>query len=320
MIWLTWRQHRVEAYVVAGMLALLAILLVVTGRDMIAAYQQLGVGDCIAHPDHSNCGMIVETFTQQISPLVTAVTWLNVIPALLGILIGAPLVARELEQGTHRFAWLQSVTRLRWVTMKLVLVIAAVLLATGLLTITLMWWFGPLHQFGGYYFPLTFDFEGPVPLAYAAFALALGIAAGTLLRKTIAAMAATLAGFAAVRLPVEFWVRPRYLPPITLTGDPASVNALVPKSDWVLSDGWVDFHGHEVHVSQVYDTCAPAQQHVDFQGAFTACTHAHAWQMFITYQPASRFALFAGIETAIFAVLAVALAVLAIWWVRRRIV
>lgn len=106
---------------------------------------------------------------------------------------------------------------------------------------------------------------------------------------------------------------------IWLTGDPASVNALVPKADWVLRDGWVDLQGHAVHLSQVYDTCAPAQQHVDFRGAFTACTHAHGWQMFITYQPASRFLLFAGIEIAIFAVLAVALAALTVWWVRKRL-
>jgi hypothetical protein len=79
------------------------------------------------------------------------------------------------------------------------------------------------------------------------------------------------------------------------------------RPDWVLTDGWMDLQGHPIHLSQVYDTCAPAQQHIDFQGAFTACTHVHGWQMLITYQPANRFALFAGIETAIFAVLGLAL-------------
>jgi hypothetical protein len=318
MIWLTWRQHRGAAYVVAGTLAVLVALLLVTGHYMLTTYQQLGVGDCIAHPDHPNCGMLVETFTAQVSPFVTAITWLNVLPALLGILVGAPLVARELEQGTHRFVWLQSVTRLRWTAMKLVLVIGAVLVATGVLTVTLRRWFGPLHQFGGYYFPITFDFEGAVPLAYAAFALVLGIAVGTLLRSTVPAMVATLVGFAALRLPVEFLLRPHYLPPLTVTGDPDTVNALVPKADWVLSDGWVDLQGHAVHVSQVYDTCAPGLHHVDFQGSFAACTHAHGWQMFITYQPASRFMLFAGIETALFGVLTLTLVALTVWWVRRR--
>jgi hypothetical protein len=319
MIWLTWRQHRSEAFVVGGALALLAVLLVVTGRDMATAYQQLGVGDCIAHPDHPNCGMTVEVFTQRVSPLVAAVVWLNAIPALLGILVGAPLVARELEQGTHRLVWLQSITRLRWVAMKLALIVGAALLATGLLTVALVWWFGPLHAFGGFYFPLTFDFDGSVPLAYAAFALALGVAAGTVLRSSVPAMAVALAGFVALRLPIELWARPHYLPPITLTGDPGQVDALVPKADWVLSNGWVNLHGHPVHLSEVYETCAPAQAHVDFQGAFTACTHAHGWQMYITYQPASRFVLFAQIETAIFAVLALALVALTIWWVRRRL-
>jgi hypothetical protein len=319
MIWVTWRQHRGEAYVVCGALALLLTLLVVTGHNMVTVYQQLGVGDCIAHPDHPNCGMIVEAFTQQFSPLVTSIAWLNAIPALLGILVGAPLVARELELGTFRLVWTQSVTRLRWLIAKLGLVVGAALLATAALMVVLSWWFGPLHQFGGYYFPLTFDFEGAVPLAHAAFALALGIAAGTLLGKAIPAMATALAGFVAVRVPIAFWARPHYLPPITLTGDPSQVNAMVPKADWVLADGWVDRLGHPVHLSQVYDTCAPAQQHVDFQGAFTACTQTHGWQMFITYQPANRFLLFASIETMIFLSLAAGLVVLTIWWLRRRL-
>lgn len=294
-------------------------LLVVTGHDMTTAYQQLGVRDCISHPGHPSCGMIVEAFTQQISPFVAAIEWLTVIPALLGVLVGAPLVARELEQGTQRLIWMQSITRLRWVGVKLGLVLGAALLATGMLTVALTWWFGPLHQFGGYYFPLTFDFEETVPLAYAAFALAQGIAAGTLLRKTIPAMAATLAGFAALRLPIELLVRPHFLPPLTVTGNPGQVNALVPKTDWVLTDGWMDLQGHPIHLSQVYETCAPAQQHIDFQGVFITCTHTHGWQMFITYQPANRFALFAGIETAIFAVLALALMGATIYWITKRV-
>jgi hypothetical protein len=285
---------------------------------MAAAYQQLGVGTCIAHPDHPNCGMIVEAFTQQVSPLITTIAWLNVIPALVGILIGAPLVARELEQGTFRLVWMQGIARLHWAIATLGVIMGLILLAAGALTVSLTQWFEPLHHFGGYYFPLTFDFEGAIPLAYAAFALALGIASGTLVRKTVPAMATTLAGFVGLRVPIEFWVRPRYLPPIKLTGDPGHVDAMVPKADWVLDNGWVDLQGHPVHVSQVYDMCAPAQAHVDFQGAFTKCTHAHGWQMLITYQPATRFLLFAAIESSIFVVLALSLLAVAIRWVAKR--
>jgi len=320
MIWVTWRQHRSEALVVAGVLVLLAALLLKTGLDMASAYQQLGIGACLAEVTRDpNCNTALYTFLGDFGFAISAVGWLNALPLLLGLFVGAPLLAREVEQGTFRLAWTQSVPRLRWLAVKLTGVLGVALLASAALTALLTWWFGPLHQFGALYFPLTFDFEGAVPLAYAAYALTLAVAAGTLLRRTIPAMAATLGGFVALRVPVEFWVRPRYLPPITLTGDPRQVDAMVPKTDWVLNNGWVDQAGHQVHAGDVLATCAPGQNNVDYQGAFTQCTHAHGWLMYITYQPADRFWLFQGIETAIFLVLAALLLTLTIYWVRRQL-
>jgi hypothetical protein len=320
MTWLTWRQRRGEALVVGLVLALLAALLLKTGLDMAGAYQQLRIGACLAETTRDpTCNTALYTFLGDFSFPISAIAWLNVMPALLGVFVGAPLVARELEQGTLRLAWTQGVTRWRWLAVKLVVVLGAALLATAALSALLAWWFGPLHQFGALYFPLTFDLEGTVPLAYAAYALALAIAAGTLLGRVVPAMAATIGGFVAVRVPVEFWLRPRYLPPLMLTGDPGQVDALVPKTDWVLQDGWVDQGGHAVHAGDVLNTCAPGQNSIDYQGAFTACTHAHGWLMSITYQPANRFWLFRDIETALFAGLAVLLVAWTVWWVRRRL-
>jgi hypothetical protein len=320
MIWLTWRQHRGEALVLGVVLGLLAVLLLKTGLDMASAYQELGIDACVAETTRSpNCNTALYTFLGDFSFTISAIGWLNVVPVLLGIFIGAPLVARELEQGTFRLAWAQSVTRWRWLAVKLGAVLGAALLTTAALTALLTWWLGPLHHFGALYFPLTFDFEGTVPLAYAAYALALAIAAGTLLRRVVPAMAATIAGFVAARVPVEFWLRPHYLPAITLTGDPGQVDTMVSKSDWVVANGWVDQSGHQVHASDVLNACAPGQNSIDYQSTFTTCTHTHGWLMSITYQPADRFWLFSDIETALFAGLVVALVALTIWWVRRRI-
>jgi hypothetical protein len=320
MTWLTWRQHRGEALVIGLVLALLAALLLKTGFGMASAYQQLGIGACLAEVTRDpNCNTALYAFLGDFGFAIDAIGWLNVLPALLGIFIGAPLVARELEQGIFRLAWTQSVPRLRWLALKLAGVLGMTLLASAGLTALLTWWFGPLHQFGALYFPLTFDFEGSVPLAYAAYALTLAIAAGTLLQRVVPAMAATIGGFVAVRVPVEFWVRPRYLPPITLTGDPGQVDAMVPKADWVLNNGWVDQGGHQVHAGDVLATCAPGQNSIDYQGAFTQCTHVHGWLMYITYQPADRFWLFRDIETAIFVGLGVGLLALTVYWVQRRL-
>jgi hypothetical protein len=320
MTWLAWRQHRAEALVGGLVLAILATLVLKTGLDMANEYQRLGISACLNETTRSpHCNTALYAFLGDFSFAINALMWLNVLPVLLGVFIGAPLVAWEVEQGTFRLAWTQGVTRMRWLAVKLGVVLGAALLATAALTALLTWWLGPLDHFEGLYFPLAFDFEGAVPLAYAAFALTLAIAAGTLLRRVVPAMAATIVGFVAVRVPVEFWLRPHYLPPITLTGDPGSVDASAPRSAWILDSGWIDQSGQHVHTSDVINTCAPGQNSISYQGAFSTCTHAHGWLMSITYQPSERFWLLRDIETAIFCMLAAALLAVTVLIVRRRL-
>jgi hypothetical protein len=313
MIWLTWRQHRGEAYITGGVLALLAILLIISGREMARGFQQWGVGACLLHRGQPSCNAVVDTFQERFTLIINAVVFLNVIPVLLAMLVGAPLVARELEYGTYRLVWTQSITRFRWVAVKLIVIVGAALLTAVALASLLAWWFGPLHQFGGFYFPLTFDLEGTVPLAYMAFALSLAVAAGAVVRRTVPAMALTVGAFLAVRLPIEFWLRPHYLPPLTAVEDLALTSSQVKQADWVLDRTWVDHLGHPVPVNEVITSCQGSGN------AFLQCIHAHGWLLATTYQPADRLALFAQIESVIFAALAVVLVALAIWWVSRRI-
>ena len=61
--------------------------------------------------------------------------------------------------------------------------------------------------------PATFVLRGLVPIGYAAFALAFGVAAGLLIRGTLPAMVATLVGFVFVRIGTTYWVRPSSLRP-----------------------------------------------------------------------------------------------------------
>jgi len=63
-----------------------------------------------------------------------------VVPALLGIFWGAPLVANELETGTYRLAWTQSVTRKRWLAAKLGLVGLWSMAVAGLLSFIVTLW------------------------------------------------------------------------------------------------------------------------------------------------------------------------------------
>ena len=77
-------------------------------------------------------------------------TWLGVlvivVPGIIGIFWGAPLVARELETGTFRLAWTQSVTRTRWLAVKLAVVGLASMAVAGLLSLMVTWWASPLDR------------------------------------------------------------------------------------------------------------------------------------------------------------------------------
>lgn len=322
MIWLTWRQHRIEAAIVLGVLALLAALLIVIGVDMRSSFQQLNIANCLSAIQTSpSCSDAIDAFRTQYGPWVYASAWLNLIPALLGILIGAPLVARELEHGTQRLVWTQSVTRWRWLAVKLLLVLGGCLVVAGVLILLLTWWRQPWDTLDGRFGNAAFDFEGPVLGGYVLFALALAVAAGALLRKAIPAMVVTLAGFLAVRLPVEFHFRPYYQPPLSVTFDVASASAAagpqLSRADWEVNSYFVDHAGHSLTDQQVYSSCLTGFNST--KDVFLQCVHNHGWLLAEIYQPADRFWTFQTIETAIFVTLALALLGLAIYWVRSKV-
>lgn len=322
MIWLTWRQHRIEAAIVLGALALLAALMIVIGIDMRTSYQQLNIANCLSEVQTSpNCGDALEAFRNQYGMWDYAIQWLNLIPALLGILIGAPLVARELEHGTQRLVWTQSVTRWRWLAVKLLLVLGGCLVVAAALALLLSWWLQPWDTLNGRFGTAAFDFEGPVLGGYVLFALALAIAAGTLLRRAIPAMVVTLAGFLAVRLPIEFQFRPYFQPPLSVTFDVGSVasraSVQLSRWDWDVSEHFVDHAGHPLADNQIYGACLSSFNST--KDSFFQCVHNHGWRLAEVYQPADRYWAFQAIETALFVALALALLGLAIYWVRSRL-
>jgi hypothetical protein len=143
MIWLTWRQHRTEVLVTLAVLAACGAFLLITGHNMADSWQQSGLGACLAqHPsDPSPCGGLSTLFVQQYGPLIPFAAALLILPGLLGAMVGAPLLAREYEQRTHLLAWMQSITRTRWLIVQLAVVLGAGLLVGGALLALLSWWY-----------------------------------------------------------------------------------------------------------------------------------------------------------------------------------
>lgn len=312
MIWLTWRQQRLEAMIGGALLAVVAAFLLVTGLDMASTYQRLGVAACLT--SHApTCSDIVSAFRDQYGALSNLVVWLNLLPLVFGVLLAAPFVL-ELEQGTYRLVWTQGITRTRWVALKLGLLVAAGILIALALTALLTWWRTPFDQLDGSFAPHGFDFEGTVQVAYTVFAVALGLAVGTLLRRTIPAVAISLVGFLALRLGLEGWARPNYVPPVVMTTESGSLK----RSDWFLDQYFQNRTGQRLSFLDVLRTCGTTHgQLVSISGS---CLTRHAIVNVLTYQPGDRFWQFQGIETGIFLGLAVGLLALTVWWVRVRVV
>ncbi|HEY1387585.1 MAG TPA: hypothetical protein VGF38_03495 [Ktedonobacterales bacterium] len=313
MTWLTWRQHRAEVYVIVAIFALVAPILVISGIGLASAYQQLGAAACVGHATLPSCEAIYRALDAPYALISNALPWpVNLFPALLAMFVGAPLVARELEHGTFRTAWTQSVTRLQWLGAKLWLVLGGCVLASLVLSLLLTWWYTPYAQLLGKFNPSFFNLEGLAPIGRTIFALALAVFLGAALRRTIPAMALTLVLYTAFGLLIQIALRPNYLPPITLTG----ANALAPRdpNDWALDFGIRTATHHTVTPLQVTQACGGSGPEA------TSCIHAHGWTEFLTYQPADRYWLFQGIEAGIFLLLAAALVALTIWIVRRRLV
>src|SRR5438132_90859 len=317
MSWLIWRQHRQQALSGAITLALLTVLLLLTGLHMHSVFNDSGLGRCLVSRHH-DCGNLQSAFESRFSTLRQLVPFFMALPALLGLFWGAPVIGRELEQATHVCVWTQGVTRLRWLSSKLAALLALTLVLTVSYALLISWWLGPLNRSTGDRFqPGIFDQQGLVPVAYAVFALALGIAAGAVLKRTMPAMAATLVGFVGLRILVASLARRHFTAPVKSTYVPLPGADVTHPGAWVFSQHTYDSAGRVVSPFDVPSTCPPTLHPTT--AALDRCIRAHGFLNTDVYQPASRFWLFQGIEAALFGGLAVALLALTFWWVRRRL-
>ena len=147
MIWLTWRQFRVQALALLIPLVALAVALIGTEPGLAHLYSANGLNRCAVPGD---CGQRTTAFLTAVQsskyPLGYFVggTVLYLFPAVIGAFWGAPLISRELEAGTFRLVWNQSVTRTRWTLVKLALVGLTAMAIAGLASVLVSWWAAPV--------------------------------------------------------------------------------------------------------------------------------------------------------------------------------
>ncbi len=349
MIWVAWRQFRTQAFVTLGLLAAFAGLVLVTGLHLRDVYDSLGGAHCAAGNDCTALGGHDKPLADLLGPALLA------IPPLLGMFWGAPLLARELETGTYRLAWTQSVTRRRWLSVRVALVGVAALAVAGIASWLVSWWFAPLDAVNLNRFdPSVFDTRGVVAIGYAGFAFALGVAAGALTRRTLPAMGATLVGFIAARIAVTLWVRPHLLAsrhvlfPLELGKDrgffgfPTDFGVfagLLPSPNaWALSSALVNRAHHALSAAQIHElfvrTCPTFGANYLHNpgagagkgagsltgGAFFPCLHALSLhlQLQVAYQPPGHYWPLQALETGIFLAAALALIGATVWRIGRR--
>jgi hypothetical protein len=336
MTWMTWRQYRAQFTVGAALLAALAVLLVITGLQFFSNYHTL-IAECASGAGHNNgngvnCSAGGGLFEGgPTAGLVTLI--LLALPILAGLFLGAPMVATEMEAGTTRFAWVQGITRARWLWVRSGWLLLAAAVWGGVIAALTTWWAGPTNaEHLSEFYPGRFDILYLVPVAYAVFGMALGICAGALIRRTVPAMAVTLGGFIGVRVAVLVWLRPHYINAVT------TVRTLVNQvnltgSYWMMSQGARNAAGQLISNPPGYQGGQPEAFGVPIgylpkacaglantPGNVTSSCRAAltGFHSYVTYQPANRFWAFQGIETGLFVALAIILlSVTAVVLIRR---
>ncbi|MEV7040583.1 transporter [Amycolatopsis sp. NPDC051061] len=323
MTWLTWRQFRIPALSVFAALVLIGVVLAITGPELVGR----------------------TNFSDQDTLFSGTILVLYLLPTVIGVFWGVPMITRELESGTHSLVWNQTVTRKRWLTTKLGFGLLTAMVAAGLLGWAVSWWASPIDALAAQQTdrgmlsriaPVVFGARGIVPIGYAAFALALGVAVGMLLKRTVAAMAVTLVVLAAVLLVVPNFVRPYLLPPEQMTipivseditninGDDTlgilQIGVRNPAGAWVLANETVDPAGNVAYpLPEFVQSCAPRPgQGPPERGTMEQCMSqlgTHGYQQRLTYQPGSRFWPLQWLELALY----LAMTALLTWFCFRRV-
>jgi len=330
MAWVTWCQHRGALIGVALLFLTLAVGFWVGGLQLHHAYAVA----VACHPASSYaCNTLVDRFNGTNDFLANG-GLPQLIPPLIGAFLGAPVLARELESGTFRFAWTQGFGRWRWTLAKLVALGVVVTAVAGALGALLSWYFQPYFPAASQaiyvsnhlsirtsspFAPLLFDLRGVAFAAWTLAAFAVGVLAGVLIRRVVAAIVVTLVGYAGIAFAVGGYLRQRYVGPVVTS------KLDVPDSAWVISQHWLTKAGRpasQALLNQVLLKTPPAALGKAGDPKSFSLSHYLVQQGFTqwtAYQPASRFWTFQWIEGGCLVALSALLMAGTIWWVRRKV-
>ncbi|MFG2407598.1 hypothetical protein ACGFR8_25325 [Streptomyces brevispora] len=306
-------QHRRTLWI-TGVIALAGIALMAVARWVLsdATDTFAGTGCSVQHVVQG-CGIPVSHFLSVETYFKRALLYsgivMMVLPAAIGLFVSGPMIGRELEDGTYRLSWSQSVTPTRWLAAKLA--VPAVLTVAGVSVLSAVyawaWSRGRGTNYATQWFePEAYGAMGPAPVGYALLCLAVGALAGVLIRRTLPAMAVTAAAYVAAAVVMNS-VRSGLWPMRTDT-TALGTEFRYPSAASDVAVGWMTGDGTRLGDT----TCIDATD-------VNACMARHgATSQYLDYHPAAHFWPLQLVETGILLVVAAALVAVAFRVLRRR--
>jgi hypothetical protein len=356
--WLAWRQHRKQFMIAGIFLIIFAAFMIPTGLNFWNTYQHA----LITCKTTDTCNQLPGDLLQSnIDGLMLHLVRVAImfLPILLGLFWGVSLLAKEYTEGTNKLVWTQGVSRLKWLSVKLVWVLVGAALTAGAFAALDTWWFKTsnalnLDRFNS----AAFSSQGIVLMAYAIFAVALGVMFGAWFKRTMVALGVTLVVLVAIMLViVPNFVRPQYVTPVSykmsLTGNvkingvPTSAdNPLSNSAALVVSQTTVSGQNQPLDWANPPKQCVVTSPPQGFGGipsghtkavaapgtnggeAFASqnggptvnlnCLQSIGYQMQIKYQPSYRYWDFQLIETGLYIALSVISVGITYWLVIKR--
>ena len=320
MLWITWRQHRAAFISVPAVLAAAAIPLVIYGLK--AHHDYTALVNCPLNPGNrsATCSQLMTDFNSTVWPLANICSLLmQLVPVLLGAFVGAPLLARELETGTFRYAWTQGFGRERQAIAKLALLGLTLAVLAWAFSELFSWFFQPflwVEQLNQMSTESVFDTRGLVFPAFTLVSFVIGAFLGMLFRRIIPAMAATLGAYLAIRL-VAWGVRGQY-PLTVVTGNAKQFIAYgtpsQPGFPWILNT-WITGPGGQPASQSVLNHF---HGNVSASGNQVVASVPKGYTIWTRFFPPSHFWPMQLMEASWLLVLALAFGAATVWLVHRR--
>ena len=320
MAWVTWRQHRAALIGVAAFLGILALYVWISGLHLHNVYS------AAINCGSPTCSDAINNFNGTNGFLSNGGV-LQIVPVVIGAFVGAPVLAREMETGTFRYAWTQGFERWRWALAKLVGLAVVVTAAAGAIGLLFSWYFQPYFKAANARLSLTetsrfapglFDLRPVTLAAWTLVAFAIGALAGMLIRRVVPAIVATLAAYLGLALLAGGVLREHYLAPMVTS----RLNVFTPA--WILARQWSKA-GRPVSQSVLNQVLQGGGPQLAGKGGVPQSLNSwrylvqHGYTQLTTYQPTSRFGTFQLIEGSWLFVLSALFIATSVWIVKKKL-